>query len=78
MMKKKRPYLLLELMITLFILGIVLSAVAGPLALLLIPLNFVVWIGCIVLAIFMMIKAYGGQMTRLPVVGAMAAKQAGV
>ena len=69
---------IVALMITLSILGVVLSAVAGPLALLLLPLNFVIWIGCIVLSIFMMIKAYGGQMTKLPVVGNIAAKQAGV
>jgi uncharacterized membrane protein len=69
---------IVALMITLSILGVVLSAVAGPLALLLLPLNFLIWIGCIVLSIFMMIKAYGGHMTKLPVVGAIAAKQAGV
>ena len=69
---------IVALMITLSILGVVLSAVAGPLALLLLPLNFVIWIGCIVLSIFMMIKAYGGNMTKLPVVGNIAAKQAGV
>ena len=69
---------IVALMITLSVLGVVLSAVAGPLALLLLPLNFVIWIGCIVLSIFMMIKAYGGNMTKLPIVGAIAAKQAGV
>jgi len=60
------------------IMSAVLSAVLGPLALLILPLEFVIWIGMIVLMIFMMIKAYGGQMTRLPVVGNFAAKQAGV
>lgn len=69
---------IVALMITLSILGVVLSAVAGPLALLLLPLNFVIWIGSIILCVIMMIKAYGGNMTKLPIVGAMAAKQAGV
>jgi uncharacterized membrane protein len=60
------------------IVGSVLSAVFAPLALVMIPIWFVMWIGSIVLAIFMMIKAYKGEMTKLPIVGEFASKQAGV
>jgi len=48
------------------------------LGLVMVPVWFVCWIGTIVLAIYMMVKAYGGHMTKLPIVGEFAAKQAGV
>jgi uncharacterized membrane protein len=68
---------LIAVVICLGILGTVLSFL-GPLALIVVPLYFVVWGGSIVLCIYMMIKAYKGEMTKLPVVGEFAAKQAGV
>ena len=64
--------------IGLAIVGGILSTILPLLALVMVPVWFVMWIGCIVLGIFMMIKAYGGHMTKLPIVGDFAAKQAGV
>lgn len=60
------------------IVGSVLSAVFAPLALIMLPIWFVAWIGSIVLCVYMMIKSYKGEMTKLPIVGNFAAKQAGV
>ena len=60
------------------ILSGVLGAVAGPLALLMAPVFLLYGVGCIGLCIFMMLKAYNGNMYKLPVVGNLAAKQAGV
>jgi uncharacterized membrane protein len=71
----------IALVVVFFGLGIVggiLSSVFAPLALIMIPVWFVCWIGCFVLAIYMMIKAFKGEMTKLPIVGDLAAKQAGV
>ena len=69
------------LFVAFFGLGIVASiagAVFAPLALIILPLYFVLWVGSIILCIYMMIKAYKGEMTQLPIVGKFAAKQAGV
>jgi uncharacterized membrane protein len=60
------------------IVGGILSSIMPLLALVMVPVWFVCWIGTIVLAIYMMIKAYKGEMTKLPFVGDFAAKQAGV
>ena len=60
------------------VVGSILSAVFAPLALIMIPVWFLLWAGSIVLCIYMMIKAYKGEMTKLPFVGEFAAKQAGV
>ena len=60
------------------IVGGILSSIMPLLALVMVPVWFVCWIGTIVLAIYMMVKAYGGHMTKLPIVGEFAAKQAGV
>ena len=57
------------------ILSMVVGAVAGPLALVLFPIGMLIWLGCFVLCIFMMIKAYGMQTTHLPIIGALADKQ---
>jgi len=40
-------------------------------------LGFAVWIGFVVLWIVLLIKAYGGQMYKLPFIGDLAEKQAG-
>jgi uncharacterized membrane protein len=60
------------------LIGGILGAMFAPLALLMFPLYLIMWVGCIVLAIYMMIKAFKGEMTKLPLVGDFAAKQAGV
>jgi uncharacterized membrane protein len=60
------------------IVGSILSTILPFLALVLVPVYFVLWIGSIVLCVYMMIKAYKGEMTKLPIVGNFAAKQAGV
>ena len=46
----------------------------GVLSCLLIPLEFVIFIGYLVVAIMMMIKAYQGEYYKLPVIGDMAEK----
>ena len=60
------------------IVGGILSSIMPLLALVMVPVWFVCWIGTLVLAIYMMMKAYKGEMTKLPFVGEFAAKQAGV
>jgi len=62
----------------LFALSIALAMVAMIpfLGLLTIPLHFVIWIGAIVLAIILALKAYQGQKFKVPVIGDMAEQQA--
>jgi len=45
--------------------------------LLTLPVHFVIWLGCLALWIVLTLKAYQGQMFKLPVIGDMAEKQAG-
>jgi uncharacterized membrane protein len=66
------------LYIGLGIVGSILGMIAGPLALIIFPVYMLLGFGSIVLFVVMMVKAYQRQMTKLPVVGAMAAKQAGL
>ncbi|MGB9071694.1 MAG: DUF4870 domain-containing protein [Terriglobales bacterium] len=47
------------------------------LGLIMIPVHFLIWIGALVLWIILLLKAYQGQMFKLPVIGDMAEKQAG-
>jgi uncharacterized membrane protein len=61
--------------IAMFIVGLVLGAIAGPLALIMFPIDMIVLFGFFGLCIFMMIKAYGMQTPHLPIVGALADKQ---
>jgi uncharacterized membrane protein len=42
------------------------------------PLFFVVWLGFIACWIFLMVKAYNNQQFKLPIIGDLAAKQAGL
>ena len=60
-------------------LGIALAIVAmiPIIGLITIPLHFVIWLACIALWIVLILKAYQGQMFKLPVIGDMAEKQAG-
>jgi uncharacterized membrane protein len=44
--------------------------------LLLIPISMILWIGIFVLVVVCMVKAFQGQMYKLPVIGEMAEKQA--
>jgi uncharacterized membrane protein len=42
------------------------------------PLMMLVWLGVVVAVVICMIKAYGNQQFKLPIIGDMAAKQAGM
>jgi uncharacterized membrane protein len=42
------------------------------------PLMMIIWLGVVVAAILCMIKAYGNQQFKLPIIGEIAAKQAGL
>jgi len=42
------------------------------------PLMMLVWLGVVVAVVICMIKAYGNQTFKLPIIGDMAAKQAGL
>jgi uncharacterized membrane protein len=44
--------------------------------LILLPVHFIIWLGGLALWIILMMKAYQGQMFKLPVIGDMAEKQA--
>jgi uncharacterized membrane protein len=59
--------------------GIVLAIVASIpfLGLITIPLHFVLWIGGLILWVILILKAYRGEMYKLPVIGDMAERQAG-
>jgi uncharacterized membrane protein len=61
------------------IVGLVLSAVTkGLFFFLQLPIDLLLMAGGFVLWAFLMYSAYQGKMTKLPVIGALAAKQAGV
>jgi len=42
------------------------------------PLMMIIWLGAIVVWIFLMVKAYNNQIFKLPLIGNLAAKQAGL
>jgi uncharacterized membrane protein len=67
---------LIGVYIVMFILGIILSVV--HLGLLMLPLYLVLWLGILVAWIVCMVKAYGNQTFKLPIIGDLAAKQAGL
>jgi uncharacterized membrane protein len=60
------------------VLAIVLSifTMIPGLGLIMLPVHFLIWIGALVLWIILLMKAYQGQMFKLPVIGDMAEKQA--
>ncbi|MFB3916071.1 MAG: zinc-ribbon domain-containing protein [Terriglobales bacterium] len=64
--------------IGLAIVSSLLGSLFGPLALLLFPINMIIGLGMLVLCVLMMVKAYQMETPRLPVIGEMAARQAGV
>lgn len=67
------------LTVAFFALGIVLSifTMIPVIGLIMIPVHFLIWVGALVLWIILLLKAYQGQMFKLPVIGDMAEKQAG-
>jgi uncharacterized membrane protein len=67
----------IALWVVMVILGFVL-AMLGPLALIMLPLWLVFMLGILGVAIFMCIKAYGNQTFKLPFIGELAAKNAGL
>jgi uncharacterized membrane protein len=61
------------------IVGLVLGAVTkGLFFILQVPIDLLLMVGGFALWAFLMYSAYQGKMTKLPVIGALAAKQAGV
>jgi uncharacterized membrane protein len=67
---------LIAVYIVLFILGIILGMI--HLGILLIPLYLLLWVGIVVTWIVLMVKAYNNQTFKLPIIGDLAAKQAGL
>jgi uncharacterized membrane protein len=67
---------LIGLYIAWFILGIILSVI--HLSILLIPVWLILGLGVFAAWIFLMIKAYSNQIFKLPIIGELAAKQAGL
>ena len=67
---------LIAVYIVLIILGIILGVI--HLGLLMLPLWLVVWVGIVGTWIFLMVKAYNNQIFKLPIIGELAAKQAGL
>ncbi len=69
----------IALWIAWMIVGLVLGAITkGLFFFLQVPIDLLLMIGGFCLWAFLMFSAYQGKMTRLPVIGALAAKQAGV
>ena len=69
----------IALWIAWMIAGLVLSAITKGLFLFIqLPIDLVLMVGGFALWAFLMYSAYQGKMTKLPVIGALAAKQAGI
>lgn len=61
-----------------FILSAILGVITKGLAFVIMgPLMMLIWLGVLVLVIFLMIKAYNNQKFKLPFIGDLAEKQAG-
>jgi uncharacterized membrane protein len=67
---------LIGVYIVLIVLGIILSVI--HLGLLMLPLYLILWLGILATWIFLMVKAYNNQTFKLPLIGDLAAKQAGI
>lgn len=67
---------LIAVYIVLFIVGIILGVI--HLGILMIPLWLVIGVGVMVAWVVLMVKAYNNQIFKLPVIGDLAAKQAGL
>jgi uncharacterized membrane protein len=59
------------------IVSFILTAVARSLALITFPLSMLLGLGALILMVFLMIKAYGNQTFKVPVIGDWAEKQSG-
>jgi uncharacterized membrane protein len=69
----------IALWIAWMIVGLVLGAVTkGLFFFIQLPIDLVIMVGGFVLWAFLMYSAYQGKMTKLPLIGALAAKQAGI
>ncbi len=69
----------IALWIAWMIVGLVLGAITkGLFFFLQVPIDLLLMVGGFCLWAFLMYSAYQGKMTRLPIIGALAAKQAGV
>lgn len=60
------------------IMNVIVAMAIGPLVAVLGLLELVLWFGIFGLCIFMMVKCYQNETIKLPVIGPMAAKQAGM
>ncbi len=69
---------LFAVFIALWIVTAVLGAILGPLALIMIPVMWLVGLGSFILFLIMAFKAYGMQTPKLPFVGPLAAQHAGM
>ncbi len=66
------------LIVIMILLSILTALTGGILGLILAPVGLIIWLGSIVLWLFLMFKAYQGEGIHLPVVGDFAKKQAGL
>lgn len=70
---------LIGVYIAVFILSIILGFITKGLSILIMgPVMLLVWLGILATWIFLMIKAYNNQTFKLPIIGDLAAKQAGL
>lgn len=70
---------ILAIWFAMFFISMILGFITRGLSIFLMgPLMMVIWLGFIVTVIITMIKAYGNQQFKLPIIGELAAKQAGV
>lgn len=70
---------LIAVYIVVLILSIVLGFITKGLSVFLMgPLMLIIWLGVFVVWIFLMVKAYNNQIFKLPIIGDLAAKQAGL
>jgi uncharacterized membrane protein len=69
----------IALWIVWMVIGLILGAVTkGLFFILQVPIDLVLMVGGFALWVFLMYSAYQGRTVRLPVIGALAAKQAGI
>jgi len=61
------------------VIGVVLGAVShGLFFIIQVPVHLLIWLGGFCIWLYMMYSAYQGKMVQLPIIGPLAAKQAGV
>ncbi len=70
---------LIAVYIGVFVLSMILGLITHGLSVFVMgPLLMIIWLGVLVIWIFLMVKAYNNQIFKLPVIGELAAKQAGL